>query len=48
MTHRVRDLLIGVILALVTLMGVLYQVAGSSPSADSNRANLPRLVCPLH
>jgi hypothetical protein len=48
MTHRVRDLLLGVILALVTLIGVLYQIAASTPSADSNRANLPRLVCPLH
>jgi hypothetical protein len=48
MTHRVRDLLVGVILALVTLMGALYQVAGSSPSAGSDGTDLPRLVCPLH
>jgi hypothetical protein len=48
MTHRVRDLLLGVILAIVALMGVLYQVAASTPSAGSDRANLPRLVCPFH
>ena len=48
MTHRVRDLLLGVILALVTLMGVLYQVAESAPTAGTEGANLPRFVCPLH
>ena len=48
MTQRVRDLLVGLILVLVTLMGVLYQVAESAPSAGTEGANLPRLVCPLH
>jgi hypothetical protein len=48
MTQRVRDLAVGLILVLVTLMGVLYQVAESARSAGAEGANLPRLVCPLH
>ena len=48
MTRRARDLLIGVILTLVTLMGVLYQVAAATPSDSEGAAKMPRLVCPFH
>ncbi len=48
MTRRVRDLLLGVILTVVALMGVLYQVAAASPEAAPGEENLPRLVCPFH
>ncbi len=48
MTRRVRDLLLGVILTLVALLGVLYQVAAATPQPGPGEQNLPRLVCPFH
>jgi hypothetical protein len=48
MTRRVRDVLLGVILALVALMGVLYQVAAATPADSTGAEGMPRLVCPFH
>jgi hypothetical protein len=43
-----RDLAIGAVLALVALMGALYQVAAATPSDATGAKRMPRLVCPLH
>ena len=48
MTRRARDLLLGVILTLVALMGVLYQVAAATPEDSTGAERMPRLVCPFH
>jgi hypothetical protein len=48
MTRRARDLLLGVVLACVAFMGVLYQVAAATPSDSTGVAKTPRLVCPFH
>jgi hypothetical protein len=48
MSRRLRDLLIGVALALVALGGALWQVEASQAQAEDERQSLPRLVCPLH
>ena len=48
MTRRARDLLFGVVLALVAFMGVLYQVAAATPADSSGVAKTPRLVCAFH
>lgn len=48
MTRRVRDALLGVALALVTLAGAMWQVEQSSASEDAGGESLPRLICPLH
>jgi hypothetical protein len=48
MTRRVRDVMLGVVLTLVALMGVLYQVAAATPSDSEGAAKMPRLVCPFH
>jgi hypothetical protein len=50
MTRRgARDLLIGVLLAAVALLGTLYQVNESTASANDGRGErLPKLFCPLH
>jgi hypothetical protein len=45
----VRDLLIGVLLTAVALLGTLYQVNESTAAAHHGRGeNLPKLFCPLH
>jgi hypothetical protein len=41
---KLRDVLIGVALTVVTFFGALYQV-NESQATDSE---LPRLICPLH
>ena len=59
MSRRLRDLLLGLVLALVTFAGVLWQVdrAGALRQGDGRAAattksqeqvSLPRLICPLH
>ena len=58
MTRRLRDLLLGLALSLVTFAGVLWQVdrAGALREGDARAAttkgeqqvSLPRLICPLH
>jgi hypothetical protein len=47
MSRRLRDLLLGLALALTTLAGLLWQ-ADRSASADPERASVPQLLCPLH
>jgi hypothetical protein len=46
MSRRVRDLLIGVVLALVTFAGVAWQAGATAP--DGAHRDLPPLICPLH
>jgi hypothetical protein len=46
MSRRVRDLLLGVALAAVTLAGVAWQAGAST--GDVGHRELPPLICPLH
>jgi hypothetical protein len=48
MSRRLRDLVLGLVLALVTFLGVLWQVNESGALGADDRDSLPRLVCPLH
>lgn len=58
MSRRLRDLLLGVALSLVTFAGVLWQVdragalrdgdARAGASKQQEQVSLPRLICPLH
>jgi hypothetical protein len=43
--RRVCEVLVGVALAGVSFLGVLYQVNESMAAED---AEVPRLLCPLH
>ena len=47
MTRRMRDLALGLILAGVTFLGVLWQV-NESVAAGADEDSVPRLICPLH
>ena len=44
--RRIRDALLGLVLAGVSFLGVLYQVNESM--ADDADGSVPRLICPLH
>jgi hypothetical protein len=46
--RRVRDLLLGLVLAGVSFLGVLYQVNESMADDGSSDGSVPRLICPLH
>jgi hypothetical protein len=47
--RRVRDVLLGLALAAVSFLGVLYQVNESqAQGADGRSGGVPRLLCPLH
>jgi hypothetical protein len=46
--RRVRDVAIGLVLTAVSFLGVLYQVNESMAQEDGDRAEVPRLICPLH
>jgi hypothetical protein len=46
MSRTVRDLLIGLVLALVTFALVAWQVGATAP--DGAHRELPPLICPLH
>ncbi|MEA2177914.1 MAG: hypothetical protein QOG77_1211 [Solirubrobacteraceae bacterium] len=48
MSRRVRDVLVGVALTLVTFMGVLWQVNEAGALGSKDPGSVPRLVCPLH
>ena len=49
MSTRARDLLIGLVLALVALAGAAWQVERSAAAAaQKGQDTLPRLICPLH
>ena len=45
--RRVREVLIGLALAAVSFLGVLYQV-NESAAAKGEDGGVPRLICPLH
>ncbi len=45
--RRVAEVLIGLVLAGVSFLGVLYQV-NESMAADGHDSGVPRLICPLH
>ena len=45
--RRVREVLVGLVLAAVSFLGVLYQVNESAAAKDEN-GGVPRLICPLH
>jgi hypothetical protein len=46
--RRVRDVALGLVLAGVSFVGVLYQVNESTASGDGKGSDVPRLLCPLH
>jgi hypothetical protein len=46
--RRVRDVAIGLVLAAVSFLGVLYQVNESQASEGGQSDGVPRLICPLH
>ncbi len=46
MSRRMRDLLIGVALTLITFAGVAWQAGATAP--DGAHRDLPPLICPLH
>jgi hypothetical protein len=48
--RRVREVGIGLVLAGVSFLGVLYQVNESAArgSPDGRSDGVPRLICPLH
>jgi hypothetical protein len=48
--RRAREVGIGVLLAGVSFLGVLYQVNESAAqgSADGRSSGVPKLLCPLH
>ena len=45
--RRAREVLIGLVLAAVSFLGVLYQV-NESAAAKGENDGVPRLICPLH
>ena len=45
--RRVCELLIGLLLAGVSFLGVLYQV-NESMAANGDDSGVPKLICPLH
>jgi len=45
--RRVREVLIGLVLAAVSFLGVLYQV-NESATAKGDDGGVPQLICPLH
>jgi hypothetical protein len=45
--RRVREVLIGLVLAAVSFLGVLYQV-NESATAKGEDGGVPQLICPLH
>ncbi len=45
--RRVSEVLIGLLLAGVSFLGVLYQV-NESAAAKGEDGGVPRLICPLH
>ncbi|MEA2317486.1 MAG: hypothetical protein QOD44_1675 [Solirubrobacteraceae bacterium] len=48
MSRRLRDILVGLALTLVTSMGVLWQVNEAGALGSKDPHSVPRLVCPLH
>jgi hypothetical protein len=47
--RRIRDVALGLVLAGVSFLGVLYQVNESSAAGpDGKGGEVPRLICPLH
>jgi hypothetical protein len=47
--RRIRDVVLGLVLAGVSFLGVLYQVNETTASeADGKSGEVPRLLCPLH
>jgi hypothetical protein len=47
--RRVRDVALGLVLAGVSFLGVLYQVNESQAAGDDGASGgVPRLICPLH
>jgi hypothetical protein len=45
--RRVCEVLIGLVLAGVSFLGVLYQV-NESAAARGDDGGVPKLICPLH
>jgi hypothetical protein len=45
--RRVREVLLGLVLAGVSFLGVLYQV-NESAAAKGDDGGVPKLICPLH
>jgi len=45
--RRACEVLIGLALAGVSFLGVLYQV-NESAAAEGQEGGVPRLICPLH
>ena len=48
MTRRVREVLLGVVLASVTLLALLYGMNEATAQGDGRPDEVPRLLCPLH
>jgi hypothetical protein len=48
MARRVRDVTLGLVLAAVSFLGVLYQVNESQAAGEGESGGVPRLICPLH
>jgi hypothetical protein len=46
--RRVRDVAVGLVLAGVSFLGVLYQVNETQASDGGESGGVPRLICPLH
>jgi hypothetical protein len=46
--RRVREILVGLALAAVSFLGVLYQVNESAARGDGEAGGVPKLICPLH
>jgi hypothetical protein len=46
--RRVRDVLVGLLLAAISFLGVLYQVNEAAKGADGRSDGVPKLLCPLH
>jgi hypothetical protein len=46
--RRAREILLGVVLAGVTLLAILYGMNEATAAGDGRGAEVPRLLCPLH
>jgi hypothetical protein len=46
--QRAMYLLVGLLLTVVSFLGVLYQVNESMADDGSADGSVPRLICPLH
>jgi hypothetical protein len=46
--RRIRDVALGLLLAGVSFLGVLYQVNESQAADGGESGAVPRLICPLH